>query len=56
VVITIIYFVGVYGKGFPIDSFPCIYLMFLIPPPWSEFDFLFCVAGVRLVSDHRDFG
>jgi len=29
VVITIIYFVGVYGKGFPVDSSPCIYLIFL---------------------------
>ena len=26
-----IYFVGVYGKGFPVDSCSCIYLMFLIP-------------------------
>ena len=31
-VITIIYFVGVYGKGFLVDSSPCIYLIFLIPP------------------------
>jgi len=23
---------GVYGRGFPVDSFPCIYLMFVIPP------------------------
>ena len=29
VVITIIYFVGVYGKGFPVDSSLCIYLSFL---------------------------
>ena len=27
--LSIIYFVGVYGKGFPVDSSPCIYLMFL---------------------------
>ena len=27
-VITMIYFVGVYGKGFPVGSFPCIYLYF----------------------------
>jgi len=33
VVITIIYFVGVYGKGFPVDSFPCIYLYFSFRPP-----------------------
>ena len=33
VVITVIYFVdGVYGKGFPVDSFPCIYLTFLFRP------------------------
>jgi len=33
VVITIIYFiVGVYGKGFPADSSPCIYLTFLFHP------------------------
>ena len=33
VVITIIYFVvGVYGKGFPVDSSPCIYLIFLFRP------------------------
>jgi len=32
-VITIIYFVGVYGKGFSGDSSPGIYLMFLIPSP-----------------------
>ena len=32
VVITIIYFVGVYGKGFPVDSSPCIYLIFLSRP------------------------
>jgi len=33
IVITIIYFVvGVYGKGFPVDSSPCIYLIFLFPP------------------------
>ena len=31
-VITIIYFVGVYGKGFPVDSSPCIYLIFLFRP------------------------
>ena len=53
-VITSIYFVSIYGKGFPVDSSPCIYLMVHIPPPWSEFDFLFCVAGVRLVSYHGD--
>jgi len=29
VVITIIYFVGVYSKGFPVGSSPCIYLIFL---------------------------
>jgi len=28
VVITIIYFVGVHGKGFPVDSSPCTYLYF----------------------------
>ena len=28
-VITIIYFVGVYGKGFPVNSSLGIYLMFL---------------------------
>jgi len=32
VVITIIYFVGVYGKGFPVDSSTCIYLIFLFRP------------------------
>jgi len=32
VVITIIYFVGVYGKGFPVDSYPCIYLYFSFRP------------------------
>jgi len=33
VVITIIYLVvGVYGKGFPVDSFLCIYLIFLLCP------------------------
>jgi len=33
VVITIIYFVdGVYGKGFPLDSTPCIYLILLFRP------------------------
>jgi len=32
-VITIIYFVvGVYGKGFPVDSCPCIDLIFLCRP------------------------
>jgi len=56
VVITIIYFVGVCGKGFPVDSSLCIYSMFLIPPPESQFDFLFCVAGVCLVSYHMDLG
>jgi len=30
--LSIIYFVGVCGKGFPVDSSPYIYLMFLIPP------------------------
>jgi len=30
--LSIIYFVGVYGKGFTVDSSPCTYLMFLIPP------------------------
>jgi len=31
--ITIIYFVdGVYGKGFPVDSSRCIYLIFLFRP------------------------
>jgi len=52
-VYQLFYFVGVYRKGFPVDSSPCIYLMFLIPPLYSEFDFLFYVAGVRLVSDQR---
>jgi len=33
VVITIIYFVGVYGKGFPVDSSPCTYLYFSFRPP-----------------------
>jgi len=56
VVITIIYFVGVYGKGFPVDSSPCIDLMFLVPPLQSEFDSLFYVAAVRLVSYQRDLG
>jgi len=32
VVITIIVFVGVYGKGFPVDSSPCIDLIFLFRP------------------------
>ena len=33
VVITIVYFVvGVYGKGFPVDSTPCIYWIFLFRP------------------------
>ena len=32
VVIIIIYFVGVYGKGFPVDSSPCIYLYFSFRP------------------------
>jgi len=33
VVITIIYFVvGVFGKGLPVDSSPCIYLVFLFRP------------------------
>jgi len=33
VVITIIHFVdGVYGKGFPLDSSPCVYLIFLFRP------------------------
>jgi len=32
VVITIIYFVGVYGKGFPVDSSRCIYLYFSFQP------------------------
>ena len=33
VVITIIYFVdGVYGKGFPVDFSPCIYLIVLFRP------------------------
>jgi len=32
VVITIIYFVGVYGKGFPGDSSPCIHLYFSFRP------------------------
>jgi len=32
VVITIIYFVGVYGKGFPVDFSPGIYLLFLFCP------------------------
>jgi len=33
VVITIIYFVDcVYGKGFPLDSSQCIYLIFLFRP------------------------
>ena len=31
-VITIIYFVGVYGNGFPVDSSPCIYLYFSFRP------------------------
>jgi len=29
VVITIIYFVGVYGKGFPVDSSPCTDCIFV---------------------------
>jgi len=33
VVITSIYFVGVYGKGFPVDSSSCIYLYFSFRPP-----------------------
>jgi len=33
VLITIIYFVGVYGKGFPVDSSSCIYLYFSFRPP-----------------------
>jgi len=32
VVITIIYFVAVNGKGFPVDSSPCIYLYFSFQP------------------------
>jgi len=32
-VMTVIYFVvGVNGKGFPVDSSPCIYLIFLFRP------------------------
>jgi len=31
-VITIIYFVSVYGKGFPVDFSPCIYLYFSFRP------------------------
>ena len=35
-VITIIYFVGVYGKGFPVDFSLCTYLIFLFRPfSWS---------------------
>ena len=26
------FLVGVYGKGFPVDSSPCIYLIFLLCP------------------------
>ena len=33
VLITIIYFVGLYSKGFPGDSSPCIYLYFSFRPP-----------------------
>jgi len=33
VVITIIYFVRVHGKGFPVDSSPCTYLYFSLRPP-----------------------
>ena len=32
-VITIIYFVGVYGKNFPVASSPYIYLYFSLQPP-----------------------
>jgi len=46
VVITIIYFVGVYGKDFPVRSSPCIYLHFSFQPPsWrgiSYFAWLVC--------------
>jgi len=54
--LSIIYFVGVYGKGVPVDSSTCIDLMVLVLPSWQEFDPLFCVAGVWLVSYHRDMG
>ena len=30
--LSIIYFVGVYGKGFAVDPFPCIYLYFAFRP------------------------
>ena len=33
VVFTIIYFVGVHGKGFPVDSSPTTYLYFSFRPP-----------------------
>jgi len=32
VVLSIIYLVAVYGKGFPVDSSPCIYLYFSFRP------------------------
>jgi len=46
VVITIIYFVGVYSQGFPVDSSPCMYLYFSFQPPSqrgiSHFAWLVC--------------
>jgi len=49
VVITIIYFVvGVDGKGFPVDSSPCIYLIFFFRPfsrsLISYFAWLVCIG------------
>jgi len=55
VVITIIYFVGVYGKGFPVDSFLCFYLILLsCSLSQSRLNFLFGVAGMQLVPDQRN--
>jgi len=56
VVLSIIYFVGVYGKGFAVDSSPYIYLSFSFRPlSWRAISY-FCVAGVRLVLYQRDLG
>jgi len=54
VVITSIYFVdGVYGKGFPVDSSPCIYLIFLFCPlSWSLISyFAWLVCGRSRTSE-----
>jgi len=55
--ITFISFVGVYGKGSPLDTSLYIYLIsFHAWVSYSGLVFFFDVAGVRLVSDLRDMG